>query len=166
MHQAIVIVAKYFIVFSVLLAFWTFVEQPRDKKKEFILIGIIGAVFAVALAKLGGHFYYDTRPFVAGHFTPYFYHAPDNGFPSDHTLLASFLMFLSIRYSKKFGVVLLLLAVAIGLARVQAGVHHFTDIIGSFVCSGIGVFLAIYITKRINNRHTTYVNPVHRSQSK
>lgn len=167
MHQAVIIVAKYFIIFSVLLAFWTFVDQPPKKKKEFLIIGLIGAVLTVILARLGGHFYYDPRPFVVGHFKPYFYHAPDNGFPSDHTLLASFLMFLCIRYSKRFGAALFLLAIAIGLARVQAGVHHMIDILGSFVCSGVGVLLALYITERINNRaNTTYTNPAHKPQSK
>lgn len=154
MHQAVIVVAEYFILLSVLLALWTFIEQPRAKKKEFIIVGLVGAVLAVLLAKLGSHLYYDPRPFIAGHFTPYFSHGNDNGFPSDHTLLASFLAFLSLRYSKRFGAALLLLALAIGLARVQAGVHHLIDIAGSFACTAIGVGLASFVAKRRGNKPT------------
>lgn len=159
MHQAVIVVAKYFILLSVLLAVWTFAEQPRGKKKEMIVVGLVGAVLSVALAKLGSHLYYDPRPFVTGHFTPYFSHGNDNGFPSDHTLLASFLAFLSLRYSKKFGAVLLILALAIGLSRVQAGVHHLIDIIGSFVCTGIGVSVAFLVAKRGRGHKSTYTAP-------
>jgi undecaprenyl-diphosphatase len=161
MHQAVIIIAKYFIGFSAVLAFWAFVEQPRDKKKEFILVGVIGGIIAVALAKLGGHFYYDPRPFVVGHFKPYFYHAPDNGFPSTHALVASFLAFVCWPFSKRFSVMLFILAIAIGAARVRAGVHHPIDIIGGFVFSGIGVLIAVYIAKRFKHTKATYVHHSH-----
>ena len=54
---------------------------------------VVGGLIALGLARLGGHFYYDTRPFVRDHVKPLFAHAPDNGFPSDHALLTSFLAF-------------------------------------------------------------------------
>jgi undecaprenyl-diphosphatase len=152
MHQAVIVIAKYFIILSVIVTLWVFIEQPKDKKKEFILLGLIGGLLAILLAKLGGHFFYDTRPFVAGHFTPYFSHGADNGFPSDHTLLASFFMFLGWRYSRKFGISLFVLAILIGLSRVQAGVHHLVDIIGSFAFSALGFGLALLITRIYFNK--------------
>lgn len=152
MHQTVIFVAKYFIFFSLLLTFWVFIEQPKKKKKEFIILGLVGAIASVVLAKIGAHFFYDTRPFVAGHFTPYFSHPSDNGFPSDHTLLASFLMYLSFRYSKKFASALLVLAILVGLARVQAGVHHLADIIGSFIFAGIGMAIALLVVKYIEEK--------------
>jgi undecaprenyl-diphosphatase len=148
MHQVVIIVAKYFIVLSALITFWVYVEQPKEKKKEFIIVGAIGGLLALLFAHIGSHFFYNPRPFVVGHFTPYFSHGNDNGFPSDHTLLASFMMYLSYHYSKKFGVTLFVLAALIGLARVQAGVHHLIDIIGSFVFAGLGFALALYINKK------------------
>lgn len=156
MHQAVIIVAKDFILLSVLVAAWVFIEQPRNKKLEFVLIALVGAVLSYAFAKLGSHFFYDTRPFVAGHFTPYFSHGNDNGFPSDHTLFASFLMYLSWRYSKKWGLVLFVLAVLIGLSRVQAGVHHLIDILGSFACAGLGVGTAILLVGLFHKQQSTY----------
>lgn len=154
MHQFTIIVAKYFIIFSILLAFWTFIELPRRQKKHFIIVGALAAILSLMLAKIGAHFYYDTRPFVAGHFTPYFSHGADNGFPSDHTLLAGFLAFVCFKYSKKFGSTLLVLALAIGLSRVHAGVHHLTDIIGSLVFAFIGTVLAFMLAKRLEKADT------------
>lgn len=154
MHQTVIVVAKYFIFLSLLLTFWVFIEQPKKKKKEFVILGLVGAIASVLLAKIGAHFFYDTRPFAAGHFTPYFSHPNDNGFPSDHTLLASFLMYLSFRYSKKFASALLVLAVLVGLARVQAGVHHLIDIIGSFIFAGLGMAIALLVTKGMEQKTT------------
>lgn len=154
MHDIVVFVAKYFIFLSAVVALWTFATLPRKQKKEFILVGVIGAVIAMLLAKLGSHLYYNPRPFVEGHFTPYFAHGNDNGFPSDHTLLAGWLAFLGLRYSKKLGWLLIVLALLVGLARVKAGVHHLLDILGSLVFSGIGVWLAGLLVDKIGTTPT------------
>lgn len=147
MHELVIIVAKYFVFLSILLALWAFVRLPRAFRKEFVLFGIVGGVLTLLFAMLGSHVFYDPRPFVVGHFTPYFSHGNDNGFPSDHTLLASFLAFFIWHYSRKLGTALFVLAIMIGLARVQAGVHHLIDIVGSFVFSAIGVGAAYFITQ-------------------
>lgn len=160
MHGIVVFVAKYFIVLSALVALWIFVTLPRKQKKEFILVGVGGAVIALVLAKVGNHLYYDPRPFVEGHFTPYFGHGNDNGFPSDHTLLAGWLAFLGLRYSKKLGWLLIALALLVGLARVKAGVHHLLDILGSLVFSGIGVWLAGLVAGKIGTT-PTYIAKKH-----
>lgn len=149
MHQAVTLVAKYLIFLSALLFVWAFAEQPRDKKRVLLTTAVIGVVLLFVLAKLGGHFYNDPRPFVAGRFTPYFPHGADNGFPSDHTLVASFAGFLVLRYSKKFGIVLLVLALLIGASRVQAGIHHWIDILGGFGFAAISVWAANLITRKI-----------------
>lgn len=147
MHEVVIIVAKYFIVLSVLgaVAVWLRVSAPE--KKRFILLGVLGAIFSLVLAKIGSKLYYDPRPFVSGHLVPYFSHAADNGFPSDHTLFASFLAFTTWHFSRKAGVGLFVIAVLIGLARVIAGVHHPADIIGSILFALIGVTLACLIVR-------------------
>lgn len=156
MHEIVVFVAKYVIFLSAILALWVFLKLSGPKKKEFIIVGVLGAILALALAKLGRHLYYDPRPFVAGHFTPYFPHGPDNGFPSDHTLLAGFLTFLTFRYSKKLGWALLFLALFIGMARVKAGVHHSIDILGSFVISAVAVWIIGTLVDKFGKHKPTY----------
>jgi undecaprenyl-diphosphatase len=153
MHQTVTFVAKYFIVLSVLLVAWVFFAQPRSKKKDFVVVGLLSAAVAVLLAKAGSHFYYDPRPFVAGHITPYFSHGNDNGFPSDHTLLAGVLTFLGFRYSKKLGWALLFVALLVGMARVKAGVHHSIDVLGSFVIAAVSVWLVSMLVDRFGHKH-------------
>jgi undecaprenyl-diphosphatase len=139
MHLLIAFVGRYFIIVSALVAvvFWL-----RLGRKDKIALGwrvIVGGVLAEGLAQIAGHLYYDTRPFVTEHVVPLIAHAPDNGFPSDHALLASFLGFVVLAYSRGVGLVLLLLAVLIGWARVAAHIHHPIDVVGSFVLAAVSV---------------------------
>ncbi len=148
MHEIVTITAKYFIVISALVTVYIWLKLDREKKKLFIIEGFVGGILAIGLAIIGSKLYHDPRPFVVGHFTPYFSHGNDNGFPSDHTLITSVVGFLVLKYSKIGGWILVAVAVLIGLARVIAGVHHMTDIIGSIVFAAIGVWLARYIVRR------------------
>lgn len=147
MHEVVIIVAKYFLALSLLGALYCFWELELGAKKRFILEAIIGGIVAVVLAKIGSHFFNNPRPFVAGHFAPYYPHGTDNGFPSDHTLLSSFLGFLVLKYRRNLGYALLILAALIGAARVVAGVHHVVDIVGAFVFSALGVLIAIVVVR-------------------
>jgi len=148
MHEIVILIAKYFIVLACLGALIVWLGLKTTDKKRFIIATIIGAIITLLLAKLSSKVFYDTRPFVAGHFTPYFSHGSDNGFPSDHTLFASFLAFLTWHYSKKTGQILLVIALLIGLSRVIAGVHHLIDIIGSVIFAYVGVKLAFMAMER------------------
>lgn len=149
MHELVIIVAKYFIVLSVLGAVAVWLKLPRPDKKQFIVVALLGAVLSLVLAKIGSKLFYDPRPFVAGHFAPYFTHANDNGFPSDHTLFASFLAFVSWKYNRAAGAALLAVAILVGLSRCIAGVHHLADILGSIVFAAAGVCLAALIVRRL-----------------
>lgn len=148
MHTLVILIAKYLIVVPVVVAGVVFLLQPRAEKKRFVFEAFLGAALAVLLAKIGSHLFYNPRPFVVGHFTPYFAHGSDNGFPSDHTLFSSYLAFLVWRYNRTAGMVLLAVAVAIGLSRVVAGVHHLIDIIGAIGFAFVGVWLARYSVER------------------
>ena len=102
---------------------------------------ILGGILALALARVGGHLYDDPRPFVTGHLRPLFPHAPDNGFPSDHALLTSFLAFALWRWSRPLAGGLFVNALLVGGARVLAHVHHVIDILGSFAFALVAVLV-------------------------
>jgi len=142
MHEVVTFIAKYFLVLSVIGAIWVWWRLTFNQKKQFIALAVAGAIFSLILAEIGKHLHSDPRPFVVGHFTPYFPHGNDNGFPSDHTLLTAFLAFTVWRYSKRAGWALLGVSVLVGLCRMIAGVHHLQDIIGSIIFAWIGVWLA------------------------
>ena len=149
MDSIIVFVAKYFFVISVVAVGVYWLLASKSVRWRLIWEMVIGGALAIALAKIGTHFYYDTRPFVSQHIKPLFSHAPDNGFPSDHTLLTSFIGFTMLAYSRRLGVLLLLNALLVGASRVAAHVHSPIDIIGSFVFAGIAVLATRWIVTRL-----------------
>jgi undecaprenyl-diphosphatase len=146
--STIVFVAKYFLYLSVALVGVYWLRSSHREKMDIAAHLLIGGVIALALAKLGAHFFYDTRPFVSQHVKPLMPHAPDNGFPSDHALLASFLGFTMLAYSRRFGSLLLIIAVLVGTARVLAHIHSPIDILGSFVFAAIATYVTRYIVHR------------------
>ena len=116
-----------------------------------VFFGVFTAV-CMLLASLGSHLINDPRPFVVGHFKPIVAHGNDNGFPSDHTLLSSFLGFVVLKYSRKLGLITLLLAALIGGARMAAGIHHLEDVVGSFIITAVSVAIISLLMKRFPRR--------------
>lgn len=87
------------------------------------------------------------RPFVAQNFTPLiglpvseYYHS----FPSGHATILSALG-ASVFFTEKIpGEIIFLGAIIVGSARVLAGVHYWTDILGGLGL-GIGVSVLVYL---------------------
>lgn len=140
MNMLIIFGAKYLLFVSAVVAIFYLLKQSRERQKEIIIFSVIIFPLSYGVAKILGHFYFDPRPFAAGHFTPLISHAADNGFPSDHTLLAAAIAAAIFRFNKKIGWLLFFLAILIGLARVLTGIHHIVDIAGS-----VAIVLIIYI---------------------
>ncbi len=133
MTGLIVFGAKNLYVFIVAGALWYLYEQSPRERKRMALCAFLALPLAYAIAKLAGHFYYDVRPFVEGHFVPLISHIPDNGFPSDHTLLSAAVAAVIFFFHRKLGIFFLVLAFLVGAARVAAGIHHMTDVVGSMI---------------------------------
>lgn len=148
MNSLIVFVAKYFFAISVVTVALYWIKAKRQVKLDLGWQLVLGGILAVLLAKLGAHLYYDPRPFVSHHTKPLIPHAPDNGFPSDHALLTSFLGFVMLKYSRGLGLFLLLIAVLVGAARVAAHIHSPIDIVGSFVFAALAVFVTQVLVGR------------------
>ncbi len=92
--------------------------------------------------------WYDPRPFVEGNFTPLIAHAANNGFPSDHMLLAAAMAATVTYFDRKWGAALWIMAILIGFSRVAAGVHHLADIAASAVIAVAVVMIVGVIFKR------------------
>jgi undecaprenyl-diphosphatase len=141
MNTLIIFCAKYLIVLPVLVLFIYWLRSSTLNKRKIIILSFIALPLAYVLAKIGSHFYFNPRPFVVDYFIPLIPHANDNGFPSDHTLLAASISFVQYAFNKRLGALLLAVTIFIGSARVFAGVHHSIDIIGSILISAIVVLL-------------------------
>lgn len=142
--QLIIFGAKYLFAAIVIAACVFFWKRSADERKRLTMLALFALPLTYLVAKLGSFFYYDPRPFVVGHFSPLIPHDPDNGFPSDHTLLSAAFAWIVFWFdvkSRKIGIFLLGITLTVGASRVLAGVHSWIDIFGSVVIAGIVTWL-------------------------
>lgn len=151
MNTLIIFCAKYLIIVPILTLGWILFKEPKAMWKRNALYSLAVLIIAFVLAKVASHFYLDPRPFVVGNFAPLIPHAADNGFPSDHMLLASALAAITLCFKRKAGIALWIIALIIGTARVYAGVHHPTDIIVSALIAILAGTIVHIVFKRRGN---------------
>ncbi len=120
---------------ELLVALVWFLRQARVRQAQIVAFAVVFFPLVVLVAEAVGLLYYDPRPFVVGHFTPLIPHSPDNGFPSDHSLLTSAVATLTAYFQIRLGLLLGVLAATVGAARVYAGIHHPIDVVGAFAFS-------------------------------
>lgn len=152
MHGLTIFVARYLVFLMPLLPLIVLLKLKRPEQWRLIYQAATATVLAFVLAKLATHLVSSPRPFIADGVKPLFDSARDNGFPSDHTLMAGLIAFTTLVYSRRLGLIALALAVLVGLARVAAGVHHGIDIVGGLLISGLSVYL-VQLAGRTRRRH-------------
>lgn len=123
--------AKYLLILPIFILGAYFFTRKWPAQKHMVLFAAPAGLLAYALGLIGNFLYYDPRPFVVGHFTPLIAHIPDNGFPSDHTLLVASLATIGMYWNKWLGVLLWAIAIVVAIARVYVGLHHPIDVLGS-----------------------------------
>jgi undecaprenyl-diphosphatase len=134
--------ASYLYIVLLAVALVWFLLQPRAAKLEMIAWGVVALPVMYVLLIVAGTVYYDPRPFDVGHYTPLIPHSPDNGFPSDHTLLCSATSSIVFFYNKKMSALLWAMAALVGASRVYTGLHHTTDILASAIMAVAVSYLA------------------------
>lgn len=120
-------------------------QQEKIKRIEAIVFGALYLPLTYFFGKIASLIYYNPRPFVAENITPLLAHAADNGFPSDHSLLAGVLAMMIFTWNRKAGIVFWILAVLVGGARILAGVHHGVDILTSFVLAVFAFYICDFL---------------------
>jgi undecaprenyl-diphosphatase len=148
MNQLFIFGAKYLLLFSILIGGVWFYKLPANKKKSSAIFGALTLGMSFILGKLASLSYYDSRPFVAEGFTPLINHIADNGFPSDHMLLVSAIAAIVSAYNKKIGLSLWIIAVLVGISRINVGVHHPIDILGSALIACISSGIIYFALKK------------------
>jgi undecaprenyl-diphosphatase len=144
-----VFLANYLIFVDVLAAAAVIVgllyRRPRFFAFRWVVAAAVLLVLSYLFAQIGGLLYEDPRPFVVGHFQPLISHAADNGFPSDHALLAAALVALVALVDIPLALPFALLAIVIDWARVDAGVHYLIDVVGSSVFVALATLIALLL---------------------
>lgn len=141
MHDIVTIVAKYFVVIPVAVWLVVLLRQKRPQQLRFVVFSALSLILTFILVKIAASLHQDPRPFVRDHVVPYFSHAADNGFPSDHTAYSAMIALIILRYSRWLGATLLVVSIIIGSSRVMAGIHHGQDILAGLLVAVIGVGL-------------------------
>ena len=154
MDTLIAYAARYGFIVSFVIAALVWLRLPRRQKIELLVTGVIGGVLCLVIIRIGGALYYHPRPFVTRHIAPYFPHADDNGFPSDHTVLTMFVAFCVLYYSRRWGIVLVAVSLAAGVARVLAHVHSPIDIAGAIAMAAAAAVAAHALTSWALSRRT------------
>jgi len=117
-----------------------------SKKKNEVLFAGYSAILGVIISKSIGLIYFHPRPFMDKIGTLLIHHKADSSFPSDHTTftMSIALMLLYFKSTRILGIVLILLALLCGIARIYVGVHYPFDILGGILV-GVIASLIIYL---------------------
>jgi len=148
MDAFITFCAQYLIVVPILATGYLLYSLDTKTRKQYLILLVGGGALTMLLATAGAYLFENPRPFIGDGVTPLFSSSLDNGFPSDHTLLAVYLAFAALIYSQSLGILLLAVAVVVGWARVAGGVHHGIDVVGSVFFAGAAVLTVKVIMDR------------------
>ena len=131
------------------LLIWLLWARPRDVLLRWVVAVVIMVIVSYVAAQVGAALYTDPRPFTQDHVKPLIAHAADNGFPSDHALLAAAIVAAVFLASEYWALPFVFLAILVDWARVGAGIHHVIDVVGSSVCVAIGLAVAMLVAPPI-----------------
>ncbi len=148
---AVIFLAEY-LPYAIVLAFLALLFYSGYKKREKIRIFWV-TLFSVAIARYGAvelirFFYHRQRPFVAYDILPLFPHENSWSFPSGHAALFFALAAALYFYNKKWGAWFFLAAVLISVARVIAGVHYPSDILGGALVGIAAAYVVVFFAEK------------------
>ena len=107
-------------------------------KKETVIHAIFSCLVAYAVTELIKTFFPTLRPFQFNGALPLTLTTPlDGAFPSSHTAVGFALAVTILKHDKKVGVLYLIMAGLVGIARIIAHVHYPVDIIGGAIIGTI-----------------------------
>lgn len=154
----IIFVAQYLPMLMGLFVIWLVCTSFRAGKREdalaYIRSIVIGVIGRYGVAELIRFFLHRPRPFLALQL-PHLLTENSYSFPSGHTIFLIGMAIGVFFVNKRYGYWLFALSVIVGLARVVAGVHYPSDILGGAVlgvATAHGV-RAIWRIRPIDKKH-------------
>jgi undecaprenyl-diphosphatase len=152
MSVLIPITAQYLIIIVGLIAVVATVFSEKSVRFSIIKLAVLSFGIAFLIAYIAGLLYYNARPFVVDNIEPLIAHQANNGFPSDHTLAAMVAAAVMFVYRRKLGILLGLLGILVGIARIMAYLHHPIDIVASILIAVSVTFFAWLILRKFDRR--------------
>jgi undecaprenyl-diphosphatase len=142
--------AQYLIAIAGVAALAVVVVRLRGASRRRIVSYVVAVVliFGVSfvIARIAAAVYHDPRPFVVEHKKPYISHPADNGFPSDHALLAAAFVASVALVDVWLALPFVLLAALVDWGRVASLLHHVTDVVGSTIIVAVVTVVVVAVT--------------------
>jgi len=113
-----------------LVWFFRTTAAERERRQRLVLLALIAAAGSLLVNQIIILIWSRPRPFAVQAATLLLRPSHDPSFPSDHATFAFAIAVGLFLVSKRVGVPALILAALIGFARVYAGEHYVTDVIG------------------------------------
>jgi undecaprenyl-diphosphatase len=123
--------------------------RKGDNKHDILLYSVYAGITGLIINYLIGLVYFHPRPSMLHLGTQLFQYPTDSSFPSDHTTLmvSIALMLIYFRETRIYGIIILILGLIGGFARVFSGIHFPFDIFGSVIVAIISSALIFYFKK-------------------
>lgn len=139
----------YLIMIAVAVAVFRAWQRELKSNVTGYILAIVSGGISRGIVELIRFFYHHPRPPVALGITSLF---PETSysFPSGHAVFFFGLAMGVYFINKRFGILLFILSIFIGLARISAGVHWPSDILGGAV---LGILVSIVIFKLWNQSY-------------
>lgn len=134
-----VVCGVYFVF--VMAAVWVGIALWRREQISWAVVVRVAvlAIVAFALSRVFARVIVDPRPYLVEHIRPLAPTATDNGFPSDHTLLAAFLTASLVWFARRFIPVFCVGVLLVMAGRMGIGAHHTLDVVGSVLIVAISL---------------------------
>jgi len=148
MSSIIVFLGEYlaYILAAGVLVFWW---RNRKTNPKFLWQAVAAAILARGIiTELIRLFWDRPRPFIENNITPFIEHAASPSFPSGHATLFFALGAIVYFYNKKAGILFLLGALILSLARVLAFLHWPSDILAGATIGIACAFLVMQVSQR------------------
>lgn len=116
-------------------------------KRETVVHAVFSCALAYVITDLIKNYVPTIRPFIADGLTPASLVVPtDSAFPSTHTAVGFALAVTILKHDKKVGVLYLIMAGLVGIARILANVHYPIDIMA-------GALIGTIISRLTSGKH-------------
>lgn len=153
LDETMIILSKYvYIIFGiVLVCYYIYGLIYKNKKIRYMAVStLILVLFNFLISYVIGFIYYVPRPFVNNKVNLLYPHKINASFPSDHSVGVMTIALGINNKVSKFGKVLIILSILVGISRIFVGHHYPLDVIVGFLIAFINNYLYVrFLDKKI-----------------